>query len=263
MGLLDEIVFRCGKHLRFLLFCTLLPTLLAGMLSLLLPKYYLAQTSVLPVNSRLSDKARFAGEEIAELYSAFGNGDDLDRIFAAAQSADVYRKLTDSFRLVDHYRLQAKGKAAPELAAKTLRKRSEIRKSEYGEMQVRVWDRDPQIAASMANAIVSEVERMHHELYRTFYAGSLASLQRERAVQAVSADSMSASMDERYQKNIADFSMAMNHPPPAVMVIEEAMPAVKADRPKFWLNLTATFLVSFFTAIAAILLFTKPLTAER
>jgi capsular polysaccharide biosynthesis protein len=262
MGLLDEIFFRCRKHLRFLLLCTLLPTLLAGLLSLLLPKYYLAQTSVLPVNSRLSDKARFTGEEIAELYSAFGNGDDLDRIFAAAQSADVYRKLTDSFRLVDHYRLQAKGKAAPELAAKALRKQSEIRKSEYGEMQVRVWDRDPQIAASMANAIVSEVERMHHALYRSFYAGSLASLQRERTLRLANADSLSESMDELYQKNIADFSMAMNHPPPAVMVIEQAIPPVKADRPKLWLNLAATFLVSCFAAVAAILLFTKPLTTE-
>lgn len=262
MGLLDELLFRCRKYLRFLLLCTLLPTLLAGILSLLLPKYYLSRTSVLPVNSRLSDKARFAGEEIAELYSAFGTGDDLDRIFAAAQSADVYRKLSDSFRLVDHYQLGSKGRQAPELAVRRLRKQSDIRKSEYGEMQVRVWDRDPALAASMANALVSEVERMHHDLYRSFYAGSVASLEREWAQRIAKGDSLTGEEAALYRKSITDFSMAMNHPPPALMVIEKALPAVKADRPKLWLNLAATFLVSLFAAVAAVLLLTKPLTAE-
>jgi uncharacterized protein involved in exopolysaccharide biosynthesis len=262
MGLLDEIFFRCRRHLRFLLLCILLPTLLAAVLSLLLPKYYLSQTSVLPVNSRLSDKARFTGEEIAELYSAFGNGDDLDRIFAAARSEDVYRRLTDSFRLVEHYRLTEKGSEAPEMAARRLRKQSEIRKSEYGEMQVRVWDRDPVLAASMSNAIVAEVERMHQDLYRSFYAGSLVSLQRAHTLHTTSGDSLAEASEDIYRKNITDFSMAMNHPPPAVMVIEKAIPAVKADRPKLWLNLAATFLVSLFAAVTAILLFTKPLAAE-
>jgi uncharacterized protein involved in exopolysaccharide biosynthesis len=49
--------------------------------------------------------------------------------------------------------------------------------------------------------------------------------------------------------------MAMQNPPPTLMVLEKAYPSVKPDKPKLLLNLVLTFLVSLFTGIAAVLLF--------
>jgi hypothetical protein len=257
MSLLDELLARCNRHRRFLILCTLAPTLLAGILSILLPKYFRAQTRVLPVNSRLSDKARFSGEEISELYSAFGSGDDLDRIYAAARSETVSRKMVDSFQLVDRYGLSGKGAAATELAILKLQKRTDIRKTEYGELQVRAWDKDPGVAAALANAMIGEVERMHHDLYRSFYAGTVASMKQALDRVTVTEDSLPDASLDIYRKSIAEFSIAMQHPPPAVMLIEKAIPAARADRPRIWLNLSATFLVSLFAAVFSVLLFTK------
>ncbi len=59
-----------------------------------------------------------------------------------------------------------------------------------------------------------------------------------------------------YRKSIADFRMAMQNPPPTLMVLEKAYPQVKPDKPRLLLNVLATFLVSLFTGVAAILLFT-------
>jgi hypothetical protein len=209
----------------------------------------------------LSDKARFDGEEIAELYSAFGSGDDLDRIYATARSETVFRKMADSFRLVDRYSLGGKGKAATEFAVRRLQKLADIRKTEYGELQVRIWDRDPFIAASMTNAVIGEVERLHQDLYRSFYAGTVRSLQLEMDRMSSAGDSLAAGSTDLYQKSIEGFHMAMQHPPPAVMVIETAIPAVIPDRPKIWLNLAVTLLVSLFASVSAVLLFTRPFTA--
>jgi len=177
MTLLDEIITRIRKHGKYLALIIILPTVTALILSLLLPKKYVSQSSILPVNSRLSDKARFSGDEIAELYSAFGTGDDLDRLFATARSNSVMLKIVDSFNLPGYYKLLHKKLFAREAAAKELIAASDIRKTEYGELQIRVWDKDSQMAANICNAMVDRVDKIHKELYYDFYAGSLQKLE--------------------------------------------------------------------------------------
>jgi uncharacterized protein involved in exopolysaccharide biosynthesis len=56
--------------------------------------------------------------------------------------------------------------------------------------------------------------------------------------------------------------MAMQNPPPTLMVLEKAYPSVKPDKPKLLLNVVLTFLVSLFTGIAAVLLFASDKSRE-
>jgi capsular polysaccharide biosynthesis protein len=274
MTLYDELFSRFKEHSRFLILMVLLPVLTAVVLSLVLPKEYLSRSSILPVNSRLSDKARFNSDEIAELYSAFGTGDDLDRLYATARSASVIMKMVDSFNLTGYYRLQNKKSFAREAAAKELTSSIDIRKTEYGELQIRVWDKEPQMASYICNAIVDRIDKIHKELYQDFYAGSVKKMeqiysQKLSATRAAEPeleknDSSLFLPDElaAYRKSITDFRMAMQNPPPTLMVLEKAYPSVKPDKPKLLLNVVLTFLVSLFTGIAAVLLFTSDKSRE-
>jgi capsular polysaccharide biosynthesis protein len=252
MNLLEELLDRARRYRRFVWTAILLPVAVAAILSLVLPPYYRGQASVLPVNSRLGDKGRFTGDEIAELYSAFGSGDDLDRIHATAQSENLFRKLTDSFQLVTVYNLQHKGPQAAEVAVKRLRKLTEIGRTADGALRIRAWDKDAGRAASIANAFVSEINRVHQDLHRNFYAATAESLRKSLEAQGDSIDT------EIYQRNITGLSLAAQHPPPAVLVVEDAFAAAKPDRPRFWLNVVATFLVSVFVAATSLALFTSP-----
>jgi capsular polysaccharide biosynthesis protein len=249
MNLLEELIGRARRYRRFVWTAILLPVAVAAILSLVLPPYYRGQASMLPVNSRLGDKARFTGDEIAELYSAFGGGDDLDRIHATAQSENLFRKLADSFNLVSVYDLQRKGPQAQEAAIKRLRKLTDINRTPDGALRIRAWDRDARRAAAIANAFVSEINRVHQDLHRNFYAATAESLRKSLEAQGDSIDS------EIYQRNITGLSLAAQHPPPAVLVVEDAVAAAKPDRPKFWLNVLATFLVSVFVAACGLALF--------
>jgi uncharacterized protein involved in exopolysaccharide biosynthesis len=65
-----------------------------------------------------------------------------------------------------------------------------------------------------------------------------------------------------YRKSITDLRMAMQNPPPSLMILEKAYPSVKPDKPKLWLNVLLTFLVSLFTGVAAVLLFTSDKSRE-
>jgi hypothetical protein len=274
MTLFDELFFRFRRHSRFLMLIVLLPVLTAVILSLVLPKEYLSRSSVLPVNSRLSDKARFSSEEIAELYSAFGTGDDLDRLYATARSASVIMKMVDSFNLTGYYRLQHKKSFAREAAAKQLTSSIDIRKTEYGELQIRVWDKEPQMASYICNAIVDRIDKIHKELYQDFYAGSVQKMEQIYSQKLSVARTADPGMEKNdsslflpdelaaYRKSITDLRMAMQNPPPSLMILEKAYPSVKPDKPKLWLNVLLTFLVSLFTGVAAVLLFTSDKSRE-
>lgn len=268
MTLMDELIARFRKHTRFLVLIVLLPVLTALILSVVLPKKYVSRSSILPVNSRLTDKGRFSGDEIAELYSAYGSGDDLDRLYATARSNSVMLKIVDSFNLSGYYKLKQKKNYAREAAARKLASESDIRKTEYGELQIRVWDKDSVMAASLCNAIVDRMDKVHKEMYLDFYAGTLQKLEQTYAQKLSMARSVGTDQGKTdsslllseelsyYRKSIADFRMAMQNPPPTLMVLEKAYPQVKPDKPRLLLNVLAAFLVSLFTGVAAILLFT-------
>jgi capsular polysaccharide biosynthesis protein len=135
---------------------------------------------------------------------------------------------------------------------KRLRKLTDINRTPDGALRIRAWDRDAKRAAAIANAFVSEINRVHQDLHRNFYAATAESLRKSLEAQGDSIDS------EIYQRNITGLSLAARNPPPAVLVVEDAVAAAKPDRPKFWLNVLATFLVSVFVATASLALFTPP-----
>lgn len=252
MNLLEELLDRARRHRRLVWASVLLPVALAAVLSLILPRYYRGQVSMLPVNSRLGDMGRFTADEIAELYSAFGGGDDLDRIHATAQSENLFRRIIDSFQLVQVYDLEGKGAQAAELAVRRLRKLTDISRTGDGALRIRAWDRGARRAADIANAFVAEINRMHQDLHRNFYATTAASMRKALEGRA---DSTEADL---YQKNIAGLTLAAENPPPAVLVVEDAVAAAKPDRPRFWLNVVATLLVSLFVAAGGLMLFAAP-----
>jgi capsular polysaccharide biosynthesis protein len=257
-------ILRRKKWLSLLI---TLPTLTVLIINLILPKLYLSETSILPANSRLGDKARFFGEEISELYSAYGSYDDLDRLYATARSSALLYHIVDSFNLTGHYRLQQKRHKARMAAVKKLRSLTHVKKSEYGELIIQVWDRDSLLAASIANGIVSEIRNIHQQLYVEFYSTSLKKLEsaytkkldtttryRTGRQEPDSADGEDGELNH-YRKTINEFRMAVNTPPPVLLVLDKAIPAVSPDKPDIALNTAAAGGVSIITGLFLIIFF--------
>jgi hypothetical protein len=260
---IKDIVIR---HRKFLFLAVALPTLTALVVSLIIPKQYLSQTSVLPANSRFSDKSRFTAEEITELYSVFSSGDDLDRLYATARSRPVMMKMVDSFGLIKHYKIKKADEKGREEALRIFRTKCGIFKTEYGEMHVKVTDRDRVLAAAIANGMVFQTEKAHQDLYRDYYSTTLRKLESAYSIlqvtegdvrtgdsSLVKSGTPSRQLDY-YRRAMTDIRMALLNPPSALVILERAVPSVKAESPKVLINVVATMLVSLFTAFAMVLL---------
>jgi len=170
---LIEIVTKRWKSIAAL---TVAASLLATIISILLPKEYLSTVTAVPVNSALSDKARIFNNNIEALYPELGTTDELDRMEGTARLDTIYLFVAEKNNLVDHYGINQDAKALYTAAIK-LKKQTNIRRSAYGELKVNVWDKDPMQAAALANDIFNELNSVYQHVQSVNNKQVLAQLQ--------------------------------------------------------------------------------------
>ena len=127
---------------------TLMVCVLAGALSFLIPKEYEATAQLLP------PKEQKQGFGFSDLLSALPiptlrlgeKGTPADIFIATLKSMHTRRSMVHTFSLKERYGVETMTDAVETLAEKTV-----IDKSEEGTIVISVLDRDPQMAAQMAN----------------------------------------------------------------------------------------------------------------
>lgn len=242
-ALMKEII---GKKWRIGLFLVII-TVLTLIISLLLPKEYVAESSLLPANSRMMDKQRLYGEHIQELYSAFGSGEDLDRVFAALQSAAVLQYVVDSLHLTIHYKLDRKKN--PRLKArKYLEDHMKLKRTEYGELRLQVWDQDTMMASRISHLLIQQTQAVFDDMFQLYYDRSINNLKKELA----DSSSKNKSADENtfIKARISEYEVTRLNPPPSFIVMEQPVVSVIPDKPDLFINILAAFLISTFVSMS-------------
>lgn len=140
---------------------TIAVTLLTLVISLVKPKQYGATATALPANSTLTDKARLFNNNIESLYPELGSVDELDRIEGIAKLDTTYINIVHAFNLIGHYGIDSSDVDPLYEAVTKLKKTTEIRRSEYGNLKIKVWDKDPALAAQLANKLLDEINHLY------------------------------------------------------------------------------------------------------
>lgn len=224
---------------------------------------YLSVATAVPASTYSSDKARLFNNNIEQLYTALGTPDDLDLIVGTGKLDTVYLAVTAQFNLQDHYKMGEKGEAAINKAALLLKKNSSVTKSEYGELKVRVWDTDKNLAPQLANAVMKQLQTIHQYLQNAGNEASLQSLvtMKERLVKEreVAPDpETKATIATRladYDKLISEYQLMLSNKSLALIVVENAKASDWPDRPKRvqWMLGTAVLALLFSLLLAAFL----------
>ncbi len=249
----DHFMEEVGSKKWRILGFSLIAALIALIISLLMPEEYLSEASLLPSNSKLMDKQRLFGENIQELYSAYGNSEDLDRLFATMHSSAVINGVSDSLDLVEHFDLtnRKNGKA---LAQKKLEKNIKLVRSEYGELRLQVWDKSPAMAEQIANGLIGKTQQVFDDMFRLYYERSIGNLNEElktRNALLKQDSSLDLKAEQvKIRSRISEYQITKLNPPAAFFVMEKPYQSVIADRPKTLLNVVISFFASLFTILA-------------
>jgi LPS O-antigen subunit length determinant protein (WzzB/FepE family) len=265
---MPDIFDMVGQWWKKIFAVMILSLFVVGVITFLKPQKYLSITTAVPASSVASDKARIFNENIQELYSALGSPDDLDRMLGTANLDTVYIAITQQFNLPDHYKL--KSDEAITKAALQLKRDTKVMKSEYGELKVKVWDTDKNLAPQLANAIMDKLQAIHTDLQSVGNETTLKGLIQGREKLQYQIDSMPPSsqpeLQERalkYEKLIGEYQLIVDTKPPVLLIVEKAKAAIKPDKPKRMQIMIATLVLSFlFALLAALVMERRKNTAQ-
>jgi len=172
---------------RLILGVVIIITLIAVVVSLLLPKWYSATAVLLPPKS--ISVPMTAGES-EWTSSAFSITSGLN-LPVRATTSDIYVRLLQSravtLRIIERFNLAERyGTPTFEETLLALMEHADIRVSDEGLLELSIEDRDPQMAADMANAFVEELEEVNNQIVadriaktRDFLSGRLEQVKAE------------------------------------------------------------------------------------
>ena len=274
---MPDLIELLGKWWKQILTLVVVSVLIAGIISFLKPVKYLATATSVPASSFASDRSKVFNENIQALYSSLGTADDLDMILGTAQLDTVYLSVAEKFPLTAHYKTKEQGEAARIKNAFMLRKNTRVSKSGYGELKVKVWDTDPDLAAELANAVMDKLQSMHQDLQaegnRTTASGLIAA--KEKIIAEM--DSIKyflstasflpgddapynarlnnlATRLNGYEKLIAEYEVLVSSKQPVLIPVEKARPASWPDKPRRVRLLVGIAFLSFLFSILAVLI---------
>ena len=268
---MPDIFYLVSKWWKQMLVVLLVSLVTAAIITFIKPRQYLSVTTAVPANSLSYDKGRVFNSNIQSLYSNIGLPDELDIIVGTSRLDTVFLAVTDQFNLFDHYKISDNGEKRIK-AARVLKKYSRVMKSEYGELKVKVWDTDRNLAPQLANAIMNKLKAIHSALQNENNQQALQSLQNAINKIQINIDSINVlhnnsvpaegSADpyiirrkilsnqlEEYQKLVGEYQLLIESGSQVLLVVEKARPATWPDTP----NRTKILLVTaFFSLIFAL-----------
>jgi capsular polysaccharide biosynthesis protein len=173
--------------------------ILSAAISLLIPNYYQAETIFYAASPDLAKPIPIGGEE--KDVRIYGDDKDLDRLFTIAISQDLLMHLVDSFDLYSHYKIKKSNPKAKFKVRKELLDNYKTIKTKYGALHLIILDKDPEMAASMANAARYKISDIAQKLVKESQWNLIQNFSSNLNTKKVQSDSLASEINRLKQKS--------------------------------------------------------------
>lgn len=245
-------------------------------ISLLLPNYYKSTTTFYPQNLSAFDRGYLFGTDSKEkVQSLFGDKQDVNRVLSIAKSTELIGHIIDHFQLAAHYDIDTTKALWRYKVQEEFDENFKVIKSDLDNIELSVWDTDPDLAANIANYFVYKINEIYSGLLEERNAKNEESVMQQLAdlefeLAAIS-DSMQGVRDtaslqyqvlagiqgnllndyNKWKSLSTQYRAAAGYKVSSLFVIENAYAAEKKDRPVRWLIVVSATLAAFFLSILA------------
>ena len=178
------------KWKKFLIINLLIVTIIATVVSFLIPEKFRSSTSIMIQDSGASSMLGGVLQDFGSVFSkAFsgGGGSSEDKLFGFLGSNKLAEKIIKKFNLVDYYEVE---KYKRDKTLKFFRKDFQFDLDDNGFIVISMIHKNPKISAEIVNYAVDELNKMNQQ-YATVYAKKYREF-----------------VEQRYNKNLEDLSNA-------------------------------------------------------
>jgi uncharacterized protein involved in exopolysaccharide biosynthesis len=146
------------KWKKPILYVSLSAAVISSIISFLVPVYYKSTAIFYAYNLKSFDPRNISSEEVMEI---FGDKEDADRLVTIGSSSGLENRMITKFNLFKRYDIDSTDTYARTNVVETLRANMNVIKNERSAIEVTVYDKDPAIAAQMANEAVKIMDEIN------------------------------------------------------------------------------------------------------
>jgi len=268
-----ELVDIIIKWLKRILLVSVLGAIISAGASLGLSDEFKSVAKVMPMNSSFLDKNAIYNDESGRPVYLFGGDADIDRLVSLSESEELSQFLIDKYKLFDYYKIDPSKKDGAFKVRKRLHKNFRAIKNSAGHLDLQVHDKDPLVAANMANDIAAQLDKYNvkmlkekklqvRDILKTESADSRTQLNQlvdslRRYTSRVPEDTIFAdilkglieskiSNSESLENNYDQTTSLLDSNISSLYYIEKAQPAIKKDRPFRSMIVMGAFALTFF-----------------
>ncbi len=164
------------RHFRKFVIAGIAAAVLSAGISLLLKPLY-ESTVILYPSANIAEAGSLLGE-VASRTELFGDDDATEKLVQVINSEQVRSYLKEKYDLVSHYGIKPGEKYPNTLLSEKMDKYLRCAKTSFGSVEIRVRDRDREVACAMANDMAMRADTVFNNLQRSAAAVMLDEINR-------------------------------------------------------------------------------------
>ncbi|MBC8173049.1 MAG: hypothetical protein H7X71_04000 [Chitinophagales bacterium] len=223
-----------------------------------MPNYYKSAVTFYPSNPVMNDRQVLYSNSLGEIeIDYFGSAGDVDRILTLAHGSPVIDYIINKYHLIGHYGYDSIKELSRYKTKKRWLKNYKAIETEYGAIEIAVWDKDKMLASDIANHIAFTIDNKNKDLILRDKLIAIETfeehIQNEEKVIATLTDSiefmksrgissekamivdaeLKASLDDlnNSRKIVDQYKTSASQNFSTIHITEEAYPAIRKDKP--------------------------------
>ena len=169
------------RHFRKFLIAGVVAAVLSAVISLMIKPLYESTVTLYP-SSNITEARTLLGEPTSRT-ALFGDDDATEKLIQVINSDQVMDWLRTTYDLASHYNIKPGEKYPNTVISEKMDRFIRCSKTSFGSVEIRVRDRDREIACAMANDIASRADTIFNDLQRSSATQMLDEISRSYGLQ--------------------------------------------------------------------------------
>lgn len=160
----DSLISFLWKKRKFLILITVIAGIVSTVVSLLMTPMYLSTAIVFPA---ASNSVSFSEQRNVKAGNMdFGEEDQAEQLVQILQSSRIKDRIVKKYNLMEHYEIDSEEENKNFKLNEEYYDHFTFTRTKFGSIQIDVLDKDPELAAKMANDIVDLIDTVKNEMIR-------------------------------------------------------------------------------------------------
>ncbi len=157
-------IIRWWKHLFVVCFLAALAAAIFSSPRFITPKFESTVTMFPTTTASLSRSVLTSGAAAGKQFLEYGEIEDAERLLQVLESANIRDRVVERFDLMQHYGISEDAQYRRTQLIQEYRGNVNIRRTQYGAVEVSVRDKDPLMAAAIANELAALADTVQNEI---------------------------------------------------------------------------------------------------